>query len=437
MADLEKDINQSENTENTSPVIPSDDDFNIDFSSTESSPIENSEPTAENQINNSVEINAEEAPSNVEVQVNLWEEEIHESFLSGNPLSEEVPEITAEPIPAGNPLENIPEEKVEEPAKEINQDSGDSSVLLWRFDNEMIKSGDETENSEVSPSQVNNQDNEKAKLLQKEKLALLIKEHESKAKRKWFTTWILSGILLTICIAVAGFVFAKDQILDLIGEWNNTQISNDEVIENDDIDNEIIENDDIENVMDDELIDDEEIDDEIEDEENDAGEINDETEDEEVNNEYYDKVKAILSSWLDKESTIKSLNDILAEVINKDEIEDKELTSYISQTILDLSINSEENNTEENNTEENKENSDTTDSQSDSNSSSITRVTSEEEANWVAPISCGEDVFCVDKEFTPCTQFKHAENLNDSAHRVGNGWVCRYKDISELVHVEL
>jgi hypothetical protein len=48
----------------------------------------------------------------------------------------------------------------------------------------MIKSGDETENSEVSPSQVNNQDNEKAKLLQKEKLALLIKEHESKAKRK-------------------------------------------------------------------------------------------------------------------------------------------------------------------------------------------------------------------------------------------------------------
>jgi hypothetical protein len=71
MADLEKDINQSENTENTSPVIPSDDDFNIDFSSTESSPIENSEPTTENQINNSVEIKTEEVPSNVEVHVNL------------------------------------------------------------------------------------------------------------------------------------------------------------------------------------------------------------------------------------------------------------------------------------------------------------------------------------------------------------------------------
>jgi hypothetical protein len=54
MADLEKDINQTENTESTTPVIPSNDDFNLNLSDSEGV---NEASTSEEIFNNPVETN--------------------------------------------------------------------------------------------------------------------------------------------------------------------------------------------------------------------------------------------------------------------------------------------------------------------------------------------------------------------------------------------
>ena len=68
----------------------------------------------------------------------------------------------------------------------------------------------------------------------------------------------------------------------------------------------------------------------------------------------------------------------------------------------------------------------------------ITHVDSEKDAIWVLPAHC-DDLTCYgeDKEFSPCSTFKQDKNLNETARRIGNNWVCKYKDASELVYVKL
>ncbi|MBR7036826.1 hypothetical protein IKI14_02975 [bacterium] len=56
----------------------------------------------------------------------------------------------------------------------------------------------------------------------------------------------------------------------------------------------------------------------------------------------------------------------------------------------------------------------------DEQSYTITHVESEEDANWVLPSHC-TDLTCYgdDKEFTPCTTFRLAANLDENANRIG------------------
>lgn len=462
MADLEKDINQTENPESTTPVIPSNDDFNLNLSDSEGT--NDTSPSGE-IFSNPVETSSVEwSTANVDftesqAQPNLEEGDSHKSFLSddsfennmadapqeSNPIEwvSESNSVEAAEAPVENPVENLLKEPTNQSEVSSNPESNNNEIILWKFDNEMINTTEKEAsidhmNEASSPIwESNNQDREKAKLVQKEKLALLIKSHEAKAKSKWFTMWILSGILLTLAIMVVAFVFAKDQVLNLIDTISGSTSST--VIESSEInDDEIID----EEVIDDEISEDEE-DIQAEDEEDTLSE-DEEMEDIEIEgdnevsdwNDYYAQVDKILAAWYDKETAKEYLEDILWEVMAGDE-PDTELTTYISQSILNLTVNSsKETDDETDNSESNTQLS--TEDEDDGKWYTIKHVATEEEANWVLPAHCS-DLTCYgeDKEFTPCTAFRLAENLDENAHRIWSNWTCRYKDPSELVYVEI
>ena len=288
-------------------------------------------------------------------------------------------------------------------------------------------------------------------------------EHQNKSGNSWFVKWILSGILLTLLVFVAWSLFAKNQVinavnyLDSLLHINNVNYTNnDPAIENNQNSEEISDTDETEVI-----------------EEN-LDEIN------EIQ-QYYDRIDEILSSENDQETKTELLKNMLTEVMQKNNEIDL-LIPYISQNIMDLTINSEqpqneenienqENSEEENNEEEidnpepineieeennelndspqeapeninnetidNSETSDEVIEEQNDKGYTITHVNSEEEANWVLPAHCS-DLTCYgeDKEFIECTSFKMVESLDENAHRIWNGWGCRYKDASELVYVE-
>ncbi len=299
--------------------------------------------------------------------------------------------------------------------------------------------------------------------IEQQKLARL-KKHESKAKKSGFASWILSGILLMLLVFTAYCVFAKDQVFNAIDYLNSlmpTNIINTNVIEN----TEVLSND----IEEAEVIEEENI--------------------EEIDpiQEYYNQVDKIVSSEDDQNSKAEELRNILSEVMQKNEETDDELVQYISQTIMDLTINTEQSQNEENDennseknieeetynselnnlTEENEEynaqenpentNEGTNEEIIEKNNEptetieetieenieeniepyTITQVNSEEEANWVLPAHCS-DLTCYgdDNEFTECTSFKMVETLDENSNRISSRWWCKYKDISELVYVE-
>ena len=162
--------------------------------------------------------------------------------------------------------------------------------------------------------------------------------------------------------------------------------------------------------------------------------------------------------------------------MKESEQSDTELTQYISQTIMDLTINTEEQQDEQTNisefeetsgeetnnleandkiAQENNENvsqeipgnidneissdAEFTEQAKEQNKKSytITHVNSEEEANWVLPAHCN-DLTCYweDQEFVECTSFRMIETLDENTSRVSSRWGCKYKDASELVYVQ-
>ena len=434
MADLEKPINQTEDMWSMPPVTNPDDDFNIDLSSTEVASNKVSENVVENQVSLETPV-VNEVPSESTVQPSLSDEGSNDVSLLSNEstLNSEVinesSEVKLEDSPAVNTEVEVPTASWE--------------VILWKFENEMISRESVANETEISSPvkvdisqpienspilQANNQDQEKAKLLQKEKLALLIKEHESKAQAKWFTMWIISGTLLTICMAVVAFVFAKDQIIDLINgdTWSSSSVV---AIDADESDDELV-------------------DDEISEEEallEDWEEVEDVDDGDAAEGENQDKyiiqVDDILSAWYDNETAAEKLKSLLDEVMKENEEPDIELTQYISQAILNLTVNSlETDNAESSNDEidDSVESNDTSiETEKNDKWYNINYVGSEEEANWVLPAHCS-DLTCYgeDKEFTPCTSFRLTENLDENANRIWSNWICRYKDASELVFIE-
>ena len=79
---------------------------------------------------------------------------------------------------------------------------------------------------------------------------------------------------------------------------------------------------------------------------------------------------------------------------------------------------------------------------SDETSISYNHVDKVEDANWVMSANC-DNLHCGNisevnlDELVLCTEFRQSDKLDDNSNRIGANWVCRYKDASELVHIEL
>jgi hypothetical protein len=73
---------------------------------------------------------------------------------------------------------------------------------------------------------------------------------------------------------------------------------------------------------------------------------------------------------------------------------------------------------------------------------SYKHVDNVEDANWVMSANC-DNLHCGNiseaslDELVLCTEFRQSDKLDDNANRIGSNWICRYKDVSELVQIEL
>ena len=412
MTDLEKTIEQTtDNTENVNSAINPNNDLGNDlWVSVEQNSPDFSNIFSENVSGNNASV--ENIPEEDNFSQNYEPEQELEMQTDNAHVQENV--STSATIEAPEWYDNLQEKLNSTPVQEVVN----NEVILWKFDNAIVNTIEDSNNPsnldnslldhavilEKSPITEANEEEERQKnrLLQKEKLTQLIKTHESKSQKIWFAKWILSGVLLTIWVIAISFVFAKDQILDLLNiSWESSLTASvvdltensDESYSDDTLDDEFFEdnNDTISNT--------EEFDDfELEEDFN-----------ENIDNEYPE----VISS---EESDNFESDENLDEETNNE---------YIEDTLQEYTEEFEVSESDENLDEETKE------------LYNITHVDSEAEANWVLPSHCS-DLTCYgeDKEFTPCTTFRLSENLDENANRIGNNWVCRYKDSSELVYIE-
>ena len=296
-----------------------------------------------------------------------------------------------------------------------------NEVVLWKFENEMIAPKDTSDapqsfdNSVIehlavldqSPiDELNAKEQEKAKLLQKAKLAQLIKTHESKAQKKWFIAGISSGIIITAWVLILAWVFAKDQVIDVLnsisGETSlSASVTDLPLIQEENYPEIIPEEENIENTGDIEEYDDTNVEENVD--------------------EYVDEYVEDSSAEDIEEYDDLGVDENINEYDNSEYVEDAS-----SEDIEEYDNSEVDEYTESEDVGENMD-----------YGYSITHVSSEAKANWVMPAHC-YDLSCYgeDKEFTPCTTFRLSENLDENAHRIGKNWVCKYKDSSELVYVE-
>ncbi len=298
-----------------------------------------------------------------------------------------------------NPNQEAPELNTTETSNNLASDNLDpaqepeavnNEIILWKFDNSLVDTTEEHDVSHIiepsllehpailenSPSEEINaeEQQQKAKLAQKEKLLQLIKIHESKAQKSWFTKWILSWVVLTACIVAAWCFFAKDQVVDFLNNlWGEQAPLSANIVNLSENLNEDIENPEVEEFSDEDI------------------------ENPEV-----------------EEFSDEDVENPEVEEFSDEDIENPEVEEFLDEDIENPEV------------------------EGNNNLYNITRVNSEEEANWVLPSHCS-DLTCYgeDKEFTPCTTFRLSENLDENANRIGKNWVCKYKDPSELVYVEL
>ena len=375
----------------------------------------------ENKNPNKNGIDSQNSTINNDVSKNLNDENVPSS--SDN-LNQNIPENWEEIAGQNDVLQN---ETVTENSAEMSWEN--NGIFLWKFENEAINTIGQTEenqtdtlsnsnpiNFQIAPdtdtAQENNQETEKAKLAQKEKLIHLIKLHESKANKKWLTKGILIWVLCSIIVLALWVLFAKNQIITLLDDWNNH--SQNDCISDITPSMDITENE--ETVTENEEV-------VAENEEAIA-------ENEEVVAENEEAVTENEETVAENEEAVTENEEAVAE--NEEAVtENEETVAENEETVAE----NEETVTE--NEETVAENEETVAENNESNTS-ITHVDTPEEANWVLPAHCN-DLTCYgeDKKFSPCTTFKLVENLDENANRIGNNGTCRYKDKSELVYVEL
>ena len=391
MEDLEKTIDPVlDGAENANPNDTSD-GFEINL--WDSSPVneENhdlSEVLSVDATDNT-SVSPEESPTNEEI-----------TSVEGTEPQTNLPEESLTTVPQEDTIESTQEKVVPNLSEALSSVSEpepvNNEVVLWKFENEMITPKDTSDtpqsfdNSIIehpavldqSPmAEVNAEEQQKAKLAQKAKLELLIKTHESKAQKKWLMTWVLSGVVVTAWVLVLAWVFAKDQVIDVLNTIGGESTLSASVT----------------NLW------------ESNTEQNYPDITVDEENSEDIDNDAEEFTGSEVDEFVDEENV--DSEDIEDTSSEDSEISDtSEVDEYVDEENVDENMNY---------------------------GYSITHVNSEAEANWVMPAHC-YDLSCYgeDKEFSPCTTFRLSENLDENAHRIGKNWICKYKDASELVYVE-
>jgi len=412
MTDLEKTIEQTtDNTENVNSAINPNNDLGNDlWVSVEQNSPDFSNIFSENVSGNNASV--ENIPEEDNFSQNYEPEQELEMQTDNAHVQENV--STSATIEEPEWYDNLQEKLNSTPVQEVVN----NEVILWKFDNAIVNTIEDSNNPsnldnslldhavilEKSPITEANEEEERQKnrLLQKEKLTQLIKTHESKSQKIWFAKWILSGVLLTIWVIAISFVFAKDQILDLLNiSWESSLTAS--VVD-------LTENSD-------ESYSDDTLDDEFFEDNNDTISNTEEFDDFELEEDFNGNIDNEYPEVISSEESDNFESD--------ENLDEETNNEYIEDTLQEYTEEFEVSESDENLDEETKE------------LYNITHVDSEAEANWVLPSHCS-DLTCYgeDKEFTPCTTFRLSENLDENANRIGNNWVCRYKDSSELVFVE-
>ena len=423
-------------------------------------------PATEPQSTDFSQLFSENIAEETTVKEELAQEETTQQEEISSPAQPELQEAQPELLETQPQLqETQPESSNTETATQVTEvASTETNVLNPEFTNNEnnIQISEHAFDKQIANTSLDNHQNiqtaqvtaeQRKAAIEQQKLAWL-KQHESKAKKSGFTSWILSGILLMLLAFAACSVFAKDQILNAIDYLETLIPLNSSTTNN--IQNTVVPEIDLPEIEETEL-------------------VEEDTEEVDEIQAYYNKVDEIVSSENDSENKAEQLKNILAEVMEKEE-PNEELTQYISQAIDNLAMDTEEpqneqnenteyeENTEDNTwdseyynetVEENNENEFTemwenTDSEISSDIEpteifeeenikpyTITHVNSEEEANWVLPAHCS-DLTCYweDQEFVECTSFRMIETLDENTSRVSSRWGCKYKDASELVYVQ-
>ena len=244
----------------------------------------------------------------------------------------------------------------------------------------------------------------------KARLIQLLRNQLQKWKKIWFIRGALSWILIMVCIVTALVVFAKDTVLDMLSDnLNNldTQAS---------ITNLTTHEDNNENISDIAV----EVIDETSDEANDdvVVEIDDEN-----NDEANDDIVVEIDETSDEAN-----DDIVVEIDEtSDEIND--------DIVVEIDETSDENNDEAND-----------DIVVEIDDDIIygdwyilRHVDTPEDANWVINPNC-KWLSCEEIDLSSivlCHEFRLKADMDDNAQRIWKSWVCRYKDASELVNIEI
>ena len=222
-------------------------------------------------------------------------------------------------------------------------------------------------NPNLESNKPNQIDANKAKLME------ALKAEWKKGKRAWFARWILSWILITLLIAVAGIIFAKDQVIDILS---------------------------------DERLD-------------------------------FLNLKASIVSLTNKENTNNNTDISNEEAVVEEEATPEEAVveeeAAPEEAVVEEEATPEETVVEEEATTEEA----VVENDSSVKWYTFRHVDSPEEANWVLSPNCEDALCGNDKDsIVMCNEFRLHESLSDDAKRTGSSWICRYKDTSELVFVE-
>ena len=430
------------------------------------SDLENTSPIMDNPGENPVNPNDLEAdlqnPMPEEQQSPDFSELFSENISGNTPIQEEP--IQEQSVPSSETTysqENS--EEITKTPEPINQDD-EVLVSETNFDQVIEHTALDNNPQNVQTAQPTATELQKAAIEQQKLLLLKQKEADTKkAKRSWFTTWILTGILITLLLFVAGVIFAKDYILSAIDYIDSLMPSSITGITTDTQQNyPILDNTDISEEA---LGRFEEISCDVE--ERCLAQLNRLWEQkheltcvytEQDSQEYFIEWNILSksptvnilttswetylwwqdywdNSWVTQEnkwwnivyiqlSNLSKVIKLWTKITCAPWITDKTIFNlptdikFVAQEELEEELDKH---TEERNKEK----------------YTITHVSFEEEANWVLPSHCS-DLTCYgeEEEFVACTSFKMIETLDENTPRVSSRWGCKYKDPSELVYVE-